>query len=207
MTYGQLSAGRNGNAWQRTAYERWDSWRPWLYFTFTNPGYNNTDRRTMYSRMGAMTLWSAYADEYELHLRGVDSVLSQETYKALDKTLNKNWLVLQRPRALVLYDKIENRIEEAINGNVPPELYGIFQERYFDIVTDIEFIKQTYAPDAEKFPLLEEKIKNLEDLFAATQLIESLAILWDPEFADILEVDYSEQIDLQIEKVNTLITN
>lgn len=191
----QFDVGNVRDAWKRTAYEKWDDFNPWFYFTFIDGSYDNKDRRTMYSRMGAMTLWSVYADEYKMHLNSVDSVLNAETYKALDKTLNKNWLVLQRPRANVLYDSIEARIGRGIEDGLPIEMSDFVQNRYFDLVTDIQFLQDAYAPDAEKLPLLEQKIKELEDLNILTQYMGVLGYLINQDYGEEFTIDNQEVID------------
>lgn len=191
----QFHVGNVRDAWQRTSHQKWDDFDPWIYFTFVNAGYDNKDRRTMYSRMGAMTLWSVYSDEYKLHQTSVDSVLNAETYKALDKSLNKNWLVLQRPRANVLYDSIEARIGRGIENGLPIEISTLFEDKYFDLITDIEFLKDSYAPDAEKQPILERKVKELEELNLLTQYMGTISFLWDSGFGEEFLMDYQEVVD------------
>src|SRR5680860_1277698 len=144
QVHGQLTAKHAKNAWQRTAYEDWDDFRPWWYFHVVNNKYRNTDRRTMYARTGQMTLWSVYADNYELHARSVDSVIRQETYKALDKSLNKNYLVLQRTRVTELYDQIEEKVNIAIDNGLPEQLYTIISEEYSNVSADIDFLRGSY---------------------------------------------------------------
>ena len=206
--YPQLTAKHGKNAWQRTAYEDWDDFRPWWYFNIVNAKYKKEDRRTMYARMGQMTLWSVYADVYDMHNRSVDSVLSQETYKALDKSLNKNYLVLQKGRVSGLYDIIESLINQAIEDGLPPELYNIIADEYTNISNDIDFLRSSYAPDAEKYPLIELQIKKLEDLVQISNLIVALASVWEDLNNNLIEPDYTAPIeDTRIKLENLLIPN
>lgn len=197
-SFSQLDAGDAEDAWERTVYKKWDDFNPFWYFLFKKK-YKKTDRRTIYARVGQMTLWSIYADEYEMHQRSVDSILKQETYKALDKSLNKNFLVLQRPRVLKLYEQIEEGVERAITSDVPAEISILIEDRYFDIVANIEYLKDAYSADAEKYPLIEDEIKNLEKLLIFTNKLESFAFLWNDE----LEIDLSYEINDAVE-MNTI---
>ena len=204
QVHGQLTAKHAKNAWQRTAYEDWDDFRPWWYFHVVNNKYRKTDRRTMYARMGQMTLWSVYADNYELHARSVDSVFRQETYKALDKSLNKNYLVLQRTRVTELYDQIEEKINIAIDSGLPEELYTIISDEYTDVSTDIDFLRSSYSPDSEKYPLIEKQIARLEELVNISTLMGALADIWENPDLDLFRVDYNEDIErikLEIESL------
>lgn len=191
----QLTAKHSKNAWQRTAYEKWDDFRPWWYFHIVNNRYRKRDRRTMYARMGQMTLWSVYADNYESHSNSLDSVVRQETYKALDKSLNKNYLVLQKTRVTQLYDQIEDRVDSAIENGLPEELYSIVADEYLNITSDIDFLRRSYSPDAEKYPLLEKQIARLEELLNISTLMGALADIWDNPTIELFQIDYTEDIE------------
>lgn len=200
----QLTARHSKNAWQRTAYEKWDDFRPWWYFHIVNNRYRKRDRRTMYARMGQMTLWSVYADNYESHSRSLDSVVRQETYKALDKSLNKNYLVLQKTRVTELYDQIEDRVDSAIENGLPEELYAIVADEYANITTDIDFLRRSYSPDAEKYPLIEKQIARLEELLNVSTLMGALADIWDNPTAELFQIDFTqdiENINIEIENL------
>lgn len=201
----QLTAKHGKNAWQRTAYEDWDDFRPWWYFHVVNNKYRKTDRRTMYARMGQMTLWSVYADNYELHSRSVDSVFRQETYKALDKSLNKNYLVLQRTRITELYDQIEEKVDIAIDNGLPVELYSIISDEYTNVTADIDFLRGSYSPDADKYPLIEKQIARLEELLNVSTLMGALADIWENEDLGLFTVDYTEDIERINQGIETLI--
>lgn len=203
-SYSQLNAGDAQDAWERTSYKKWDDFNPFWYFLFKRK-YKKTDRRTIYARVGQMTLWSIYADEYEMHQRSVDSILKQETYKALDKSLNKNYLVLQRPRVLKLYEQIGESVELAIESDLPEELFLMVEERYFAVRNNIEFLKDTYSADAEKYPLIEDEIRNLEKLLTFANNLDTYAIFWKEDVeADLLFI-IEDALELNIIEINSLV--
>lgn len=201
---GQLDAGDAKDSWERRVYEKWDDFNPWLYFLF-KWNYKKTDRRTIYSRTGNMNLWAVYSDEYELHNRSTDSIFEQESYKALDRTLNKNYIVLQQPRVLDLYDRVEDRVNWALDSDIPLELYGIVENRLEEIKTNIEFIKETYSMDAEKQPLIEEEIKKLENLLTFAQNLDVLAYLQDELETESIRYEINDAINLNTEAIESLI--
>lgn len=202
----QFDVDLNRYAWERTSYERWDRWRPWLYFNIFNRRYKREDRRTMYTRARQMSQWAIYADEYELYRRQVDSVFRNETHKALDRTLNKNWLLFQRPRALKLYEKIEEQVNLAIDYGIPDVLYLAFEEQYTLLQTNIEFCKDSYVPDADKYPLIEKEIKKLETLLATLTGMNDLRYFLTDQPEAILEnFDFTQPIELQINEIDELI--
>lgn len=200
----QLNAGDAEDSWERRVYEKWDDFNPFWYFLW-KWNYKKTDRRTIYARTGVMNLWAVYADEYEMHSRSTDSIFEQETYKALDRTLNKNYIVLQQPRVLDLYDRVEDRVNWALDSDIPLELYGIIEDRLDEIKTNIEFIKDTYSMDAEKQPLIEEEIKKLENLLSFASNLDVLAYLKDELEVENITYEINDAINLNTEAIESLI--
>ncbi len=169
--YAQINSSAAVSAYERTAYEKWDDFAPWWYFTFFNSSYDDEDRRTIYARVGTMTLWSIYADEYEMLERSTDSVLKQETYKALDKTLNKSWFIFQKSRARKLYDNINEKINTISTLPDGAALSTLLSKKHLNILNSIEYLKDAYAPDADKYPLIEAQIKELTKLNSLTESV------------------------------------
>lgn len=81
-------------AFERTAFKRWNKFKPWWYFWFNK--YDNEDRRTMYNHAFLMSEWSIYKDNYEVLEKQTDSLYKSEQFKAIDRTANKTWLLKQK---------------------------------------------------------------------------------------------------------------
>lgn len=160
-SFSQLDVDMNKHAFQRTSFRIWDEWRPWLYFNIANRKYKEEDRRTMYTRARQMSQWAIYWDHYDIFERQTDSTYTNETYKALDRTLNKNWILTQRPKVEKLDEAIQKAFETSIDFRVEPAYFDILQEQYLTIRQNIDITLDSYVADAEKSKSIDIYISEL----------------------------------------------
>ncbi len=149
-SYAQLDVDMNKHAFQRTSFKIWDEWRPWWYFYIANSKYKKDDRRTMYTRARQMSQWAIYWDHYDIFERQTDSTYTNETYKALDRTLNKNWILIQRPKVEKLDKAIQKAFETSIDFEMELAYFDILHEQYLTIRQNIDITLDSYVADVEK---------------------------------------------------------
>lgn len=160
-SFSQLDVEMNKHAFQRTSFKIWDKWRPWWYFYIANRKYNDEDRRTMYARARQMSQWAIYWDHYDIFERQTDSTFTNETYKALDRTLNKNWILTQRPKVEKLEELIQEAFITSINFEMNPNYFNVLEEQYFTIRENIDITLNSYVSDGEKSKSIEVYISEL----------------------------------------------
>ncbi len=169
IAFGQsLDVDLNKYAWERTAYERWDKWRPWIVFNILNRNYNDEDRRTMPIRSRQMTQWAIYRDQYEILERRTDSLFENETYNALDRTINKNWILIQEPKARKLRTSMNTALTATVEEDHNTLVTDFLMDSYETINNSIELALDSYVPDAEKEAYINDKITELRLLVATT---------------------------------------
>lgn len=162
-SYAQLDVDMNKHAFQRTSFRIWDEWRPWWYFYIANGKYKKEDRRTMYTRARQMSQWAIYWDHYDIFERQTDSTYTNETFKALDRTLNKNWILTQRPIVEKLDKAIQKAFETSIDFGMEPTYFDILQEQYVTIRQNMEITLDSYVADVEKTKSIQIYIDELLD--------------------------------------------
>lgn len=201
----QFDVDKNKYAWERTSFERWDNFKPKLYFDIFAKKYKKTDRRTMATRSITMSLVAIHADNYKIYSRSIDSIYKIETNKALDKTLNKNYILFQRTRVNKLSDNFEAILDRAILANLPYKLHFAFQNQFLGYLENIDFLKAQYAPDADKYPLIEQEITKLEEqLKILTRLTQIQEMLFELD-ATIKPLFIEEVLEENQEEINTII--
>ncbi len=162
-SYAQLDVDMNKHAFQRTSFRIWDEWRPWWYFYIANSKYKKDDRRTMYTRARQMSQWAIYWDHYDIFERQTDSTYTNETYNALDRTLNKNWILTQRPKVEKLDKAIQKAFETSIDFEIELVYFGILQEQYLTIRQNIDITLDSYVADVEKTKSIHIYMEELLD--------------------------------------------
>lgn len=204
----QLHAGDSKDHWERNTYEKWDDFNPWgLFGWFWAPykNYKKDDKRLIYAYSGMMHLWGVYADEWQMHERSVDSIFKQETYKAVDRKLSKNYLLLQRPLVMDTYDKIENKLQNFDEKGIPESLSDIVRNRAEGIMYNIEFLQNSDSPDSEKFEMIASEIDDLNKALEMAGSIEALALSFLTDELESLKYDLSDAIELNILEIEALI--
>lgn len=207
QTHAQFDVDRNTYAWERTAFERWDEFRPWLYFNLFARRYRDEDRRTMAVRSQVMSLYAINADNYQVFSKSVDSIYKIETQKAIDRSLNKNYLLFQRTTHNNLTRRFNDILNMGIDVNMPQGILNNINNSFVGIDENIEFIRNSYVPDADKFPLIEEELDHLADkLKIYEQLVELYRLNYDQNGEQpLLNIQETRQtIDLEI---STIIQN
>ena len=162
-SYAQLDVDMNKHAFQRTSFKIWDEWRPWWYFYIANSKYKKDDRRTMYTRARQMSQWAIYWDHYDIFERQTDSTYTNETYKALDRTLNKNWILIQRPKVEKLDKAIQKAFETSIDFEMELAYFDILHEQYLTIRQNIDITLDSYVADVEKTKSIHIYMEELLD--------------------------------------------
>ena len=162
-SYAQLDVNMNKHAFQRTSFKIWDEWRPWWYFYIANSKYKKDDRRTMYTRARQMSQWAIYWDHYDIIERQTDSTYTNETYKALDRTLNKNWILIQRPKVEKLDKAIQKAFETSIDFEMELAYFDILHEQYLSIRQNIDITLDSYVADVEKTKSIHIYMEELLD--------------------------------------------
>jgi len=162
-SYAQLDVDMNKHAFQRTSFKIWDEWRPWWYFYIANSKYKKGDRRTMYTRARQMSQWAIYWDHYDIFERQTDSTYTNETYKALDRTLNKNWILIQRPKVEKLDKAIQKAFETSIDFEMELAYFDILHEQYLTIRQNIDITLDSYVADVEKTKSIHIYMEELLD--------------------------------------------
>ncbi|RLD86660.1 MAG: hypothetical protein DRJ07_00240 [Bacteroidetes bacterium] len=162
-SYAQLDVDMNKHAFQRTSFKIWDEWRPWWYFYIANSKYKKDDRRTMYTRARQMSQWAIYWDHYDIFERQTDSTYTNETYKALDRTLNKNWILIQRPKVEKLDKEIQKAFETSIDFEMELAYFDILHEQYLTIRQNIDITLDSYVADVEKTKSIHIYMEELLD--------------------------------------------
>ena len=162
-SYAQLDVDMNKHAFQRTSFKIWDEWRPWWYFYIANSKYKKDDRRTMYTRARQMSQWAIYWDHYDIFERQTDSTYTNETYNALDRTLNKNWILTQRPKVEKLDKAIQKAFETSIDFEIELVYFDILQEQYLTIRQNIDITLDSYVADVEKTKSINIYMEELLD--------------------------------------------
>lgn len=162
-SYAQLDVDMNKHAFQRTSFKIWDEWRPWWYFYIANSKYKKDDRRTMYTRARQMSQWAIYWDHYDIFERQTDSTYTNETYKALDCTLNKNWILIQRPKVEKLDKAIQKAFETSIDFEMELAYFDILHEQYLTIRQNIDITLDSYVADVEKTKSIHIYMEELLD--------------------------------------------
>ena len=162
-SYAQLDIDMNKHAFQRTSFKIWDEWRPWWYFYIANSKYKKDDRRTMYTRARQMSQWAIYWDHYDIFERQTDSTYTNETYKALDRTLNKNWILIQRPKVEKLDKAIQKAFETSIDFEMELAYFDILHEQYLTIRQNIDITLDSYVADVEKTKSIHIYMEELLD--------------------------------------------
>lgn len=162
-SYAQLDVDMNKHAFQRTSFKIWDEWRPWWYFYIANSKYKKDDRRTMYTRARQMSQWAIFWDHYDIFERQTDSTYTNETYKALDRTLNKNWILIQRPKVEKLDKAIQKAFETSIDFEMELAYFDILHEQYLTIRQNIDITLDSYVADVEKTKSIHIYMEELLD--------------------------------------------
>lgn len=162
-SYAQLDVDMNKHAFQRTSFKIWDEWRPWWYFYIANSKYKKDDRRTMYTRARQMSQWAIYWDHYDIFERQTDSTYTNETYNALDRTLNKNWILTQRPKVEKLDEAIQKAFETSIDFEMELAYFDILHEQYLTIRQNIDITLDSYVADVEKTKSIHIYMEELLD--------------------------------------------
>lgn len=162
-SYAQLDVDMNKHAFQRTSFKIWDEWRPWWYFYIANSKYKKDDRRTMYTRARQMSQWAIYWDHYDIFERQTDSTYTNETYNALDRTLNKNWILTQRPKVEKLDKAIQKAFETSIDFEMELAYFDILHEQYLTIRQNIDITLDSYVADVEKTKSIHIYMEELLD--------------------------------------------
>ncbi len=154
----------NQHAFERTAYVRWDEFKPKLLFKVLNRDYDDEDRRTMYIRANQMAQWAIYHDQHEVLQRRTDTLFENETYKALDRTLNKNWLLTQQSKAFKTYSSIEKNLSIS-SGFMEHRTYATEMEKLYNGIREkIDIVLNSYVDDVEKERTIGNHLQELEKL-------------------------------------------
>lgn len=150
-------------AYERTAFKRWDEFKPEWIFLFAKK-YKKDDKRTMYARAKQMSEWSIYQDGFEIFESQIDSTYKSEQYKAIDRTVNKTWLLVQKPKVNKLKKKIDAGF--IISTEVVEDLSIVLKlnEKYDIFLEKIEISLDAYVSDAKKEKKINEIISDLESL-------------------------------------------
>lgn len=178
------------SAWERTSYEHWDEFNPWTYFKFVHKKYDDEDRRTMHTRAKQMALWAVYRDDYEFYLKKTDSLFDNETYKALDRVLNKNWLLFQKGRAQAINKDLDEILEGAAT-TIPVEVLLSLDKKIEEIRENIDICVDSYVSDSKKTPLIEKYLKQLTELLHISTVLD--------EFFKVYKIIDTEVEPIEIE--------
>ena len=111
-----------------------------------------------------MSQWAIYWDHYDILQRQTDSTYQNETYMALDRTLNKNWKLFQRAEVEKIDKQFEILFVDAIDKGMEGEPYEKIQNLYNNIKQKIELTLKAYVLDNKKTKIIEQYIKQLEGL-------------------------------------------
>lgn len=205
-------------AFERTAYERWDEFKPgYLFWEFLGikigplARYDDEDRRTMYQRARMMTEWSLYKDHYQAYQRQNDSMYTAENYKMIDRKANKSWWLTQK----IVFDKystsIDISIEESVSIIKDQKIITGIKRMYGNILEKITLVLDSNETDYKKEKYIEERIKELKQLsiiiimlneYYKTVIDEENILLNTDEIYQILDDDIQQifPIDIKMNK-------
>lgn len=188
-------------AYERTAFTRWDEFKPkWLFFFMKK--YKDEDQRTMYARAKQMSEWAIYMDHYKNFEHQTDSVYKAEQYKAIDRTINKTWLLVQKPKVNKLKEQIDKALETSLDVVKSVSLVENFNSYYDTSLEKIDITLDAYVSDAKKEEKINDIIKQLGTLL---NIITAVNIIDKYEFEETdNEIDFSILLEQLEEDYNQI---
>ena len=168
-------------AFERVVFERWNRFRPRWWFKWIYRKYDDEDRRNILYLAPIMVSTTITADYTERQKLNTDTIFRNEVNLALDRVMQKQWILFDEERVLERYNRIDQLMEELMENGLDVEQILRLEAKIFMEHEKIDIVQNSYIGDAEKSLGINEYIDELDIFIDALYYMKQLTEIPDRE--------------------------
>ena len=171
-------------AFERIVFERWNRFRPWWWFKWVYRKYDDEDRRNILQLAPIMVSTTITMDYTENQKKNTDTIFRQQVNMAMDKVLQKRWILFDEARVLQKYEHIDELMGQLMANGMSVEELIRMEDIFFMQREKIEIVQDSYISDAEKSDAVNGYMKDLDDFIDVLRYINLVIVVPEGEIIE-----------------------
>ncbi|MDE3744040.1 hypothetical protein [Maribacter polysaccharolyticus] len=163
-------------AFERVVYQRWNRFRPWWWFKIVYRKYDDEDRRNVLQLAPIMATTAITRDYADNQKKSIDTLFRQKVNVAVDRVLQKRWIMFDEERVLERYGYIDTIITELMEEGWGTADILKIENLFFMQREKIQIVEDSYIGDAEKSEAINTYLKDLDDFIKVLNTLKRLPV-------------------------------